>query len=355
MPPDNRQHTNDPPAPADYGYQAPLSALLQLGERLLSKRIQHDYLVMGIGESHVGDLARMSTDQAISQAPSNSPEVWAPVHAMRALAQIGGESTIAPLVRLIEYDATVDHDVMDDWFLEEVPGALARVGPAAIPRVAQLLRDNSKHTHSRLAAATALSALAEGNDAVREQCIHLLKEQLEHFADNEPEWNGWLISELICAKGHAAAALIERAYAADRVDETIVGDWEEVQAKLGLRPPLSDEEYAEKCKKRVAAQGWLPPEEMLVDDVDLELAEEMLTPWDDSGAQAWERFAKPAATNSADASSAVSNESEMLDGMFMPEDVYTAAERRRVAQQRNKERKAAQRAKLRLKQNKNRR
>ncbi len=75
-----------------------------------------------------------------------------------------------------------------------------------------------------------------------------------------------------------AAPTIERAFAADRVDETIAGDWDEVQASLGLRPPLTDAELAAKREKREAAHGWLSPEEML-ERARREFPEEK--PWDE--------------------------------------------------------------------------
>jgi len=330
-----------------YDYPPPVSAIFTLDEPALSSRKPYDYRRLGITEEHLGALARMSVDPSLDYAVcGDRPElVWAPVHAMRAMIQLGTEATIEPLARLLEYEPTADYDDMNDWFLEEIPEAFGKMGAMAIPRCAELLRDSEWHTHSRLAAAIALTKIAENHPETREQCVALFKDQLERFSENEPEWNGWLVAQLADLKAVEAASTIERAFAADLVDETIVGDWDEVQAKLGLRPPLSDEEYAEKYRQRRAAHGWLSPEDELSEE---ELAEEMIDDWDDSGDEAWQRL-------SADQDRLEEPpEPEDPAGMAMPEDLYTAEERRELAKHRNKLRKAAERAKARTKQSKKR-
>jgi hypothetical protein len=61
--------------------------------------------------------------------------------------------------------------------------------------------------------------------------------QLERFTESEPEINGFLVAGLVDLHATEAASLIERAFAAGRVDPTIMGDREVVQAKLGLHSP----------------------------------------------------------------------------------------------------------------------
>ena len=47
--------------------------------------------------------------------------------------------------------------------------------------------------------------------------------------------NGFLIRYLIKLQAVEAAPLMERAFAADRADLSIVGDWEDAQVDLGLK------------------------------------------------------------------------------------------------------------------------
>src|SRR5207302_4241309 len=88
-------------------------------------------------------------------------------------------------------------------------------------------------------------------------------EQLERFAENEPEVNGFLVLGLVELHATEAASLIERAFAARRVDLTIMGDWVDAQVELGLLPA----EEAEQRRPRelpqtpfpTTARGVVPP------------------------------------------------------------------------------------------------
>ena len=70
----------------------------------------------------------------------------------------------------------------------------------------------------------------------QEACITALTQQLEAFRKNDRELNGFLISFLVDLQAIEIAPLMQRAYAAGRVDEIVMGDWEDVQVALGLKP-----------------------------------------------------------------------------------------------------------------------
>ena len=143
-----------------YGYEPPVSELIPFGERALRGPAPRDYREMGITQDHLAELARMSVDPVFDyDERGERPELYAPIHAMCAIVQIGSEQTIEPLVRLLEYDATADYNEVNDWFIGEIPEAMAKIGAAAIPRLSKLLADHSKHTQSRWAAATALKMM----------------------------------------------------------------------------------------------------------------------------------------------------------------------------------------------------
>ncbi len=78
--------------------------------------------------------------------------------------------------------------------------------------------------------------------------------QLERFAENDEELNAFLIYSLVNLKALEAAPLIERAFAADRVDTFIMGDWYDVQVELGL---MSKEEALEAQRNQAVVQGVL--------------------------------------------------------------------------------------------------
>jgi hypothetical protein len=60
-----------------------------------------------------------------------------------------------------------------------------------------------------------------------------LTDQLRQ-ADQDPSLNAFLINSLVALRAVEAAPVIEAAFAANAVDLSIQGDWEEVQIKLGL-------------------------------------------------------------------------------------------------------------------------
>jgi hypothetical protein len=68
----------------DFEYPKPVSRLLTMGD-CRGMRQWPDYLALGIGPEHVPDLVRMIQDEELTQADSQSLEVWAPVHAWRTL------------------------------------------------------------------------------------------------------------------------------------------------------------------------------------------------------------------------------------------------------------------------------
>ena len=107
-------------------YPAPVNQLLQLGD-LRGAKPSRDYLALGLSLEHVPDLVRMAQDDALHWADSESKDVWAPIHAWRALGQLRSETAIGPLLGLLH---RIDDDD-DDWADEELPKVFGQIGPAA--------------------------------------------------------------------------------------------------------------------------------------------------------------------------------------------------------------------------------
>lgn len=211
--------------PDEEVYQPPVASLLTLGRPSGS---WPNYRDLGLTEADVPELVRMAGDPALNGADGESLEVWAPLHAWRALGQLQAAAAAEPLVSLLsELDDS-------DWFREELPEVMALIGPPAIPPLAAYLADGSHDLWPRITAATALQQIVVAHPAARAEAIAPLVGQLERFADNDETLNGSLILSLAELNEVAAAPLMERAFAADRVDQSIMGDWEEVQIALGL-------------------------------------------------------------------------------------------------------------------------
>jgi hypothetical protein len=212
----------------DPNYPSPVSELLTLGDCRL--RSWPDYLALGLGPEHIPDLIRMALDEDLHWADSDSFEVWAPVHAWRALGQLRAEAAVEPLTRLL---VRID-EFSDDWVGEELPEVFGMIGPAAIPALTDYLADPAHRLWARVAATHSLGEIGKRHPEARTDCIAALAEELEQFAELDPMLNGFIISYLTDLKAVEAAPVMERAFAADCVDLTIQGDWEDTQIELGL-------------------------------------------------------------------------------------------------------------------------
>jgi hypothetical protein len=222
-------------------YPPPVSRLLQRGEPLVTDKSWRYYLDLGLGPEHVPDLIRMVLDRELNEGDPESTEVWAPIHAWRALGQLRAVEAVGPLLEALQES----DDRGDDWGLEELPEVFARIGPAAVPALADFLADAGRGLHSRWAVADTLQRIARQHPEARDECVRLLTRQLERARDNDPVLNGVLIGVLCDLEAAEAAPLMERAFAAGWVDESIAGGWEHARYDLGLRaePPQGHIEY----------------------------------------------------------------------------------------------------------------
>ena len=220
----------DPTRPVAFvqHYTVPLDQLLILGEEVARTHPWPDYFNYGLTNKHIPDLIRMALDYHLHWLLPDEPQVFAPLHAWRALGQLRAEAAILPLLNLF-------HVLEDsDWAGEELPEVYGLIGPAAIPALETYLQDPSYTLYPRGNAVTALEKIGNQHPAARAQCIAVLARQLEHFNEQDEEFNAFLIGALVGLKAKEAALGMEQAFVADRVDESIYGDWEDVQIQLGL-------------------------------------------------------------------------------------------------------------------------
>lgn len=216
---------------SDTKYASPLDKLLTLGEaNFRTSANWFDYLALGIGPEHIPDLLRMIDDEDLNDAESDSPEVWAPVHALRALGQLRDESAIQPLLQIL-----ASHEG-DDWIQEDIPRVFGLLGPVAISALAEYLADASQNMYARSYAATSLQVIAESYPEYRASSIEGITRTLERFQENEYELNAFIIDDLAELKAVDTLPLIEKAYKAGRVDESII-DLDYVLVLMGLKEP----------------------------------------------------------------------------------------------------------------------
>ena len=208
-------------------YAPPVSKLLTLGD-VRGESAWLDYQALGLGPEHIPELIRMALDEELHWGDSSSDEIWAPIHAWRALGRLRAEEAVKPLTLLL---AWID-ERNADWMLEDLPDVFCRIGPPAVPILANYLDDDEHGLFARTAAARALKEIASSYPEARDNCIAALMETLERFEELDRELNAFLVGNLADLGANEASSLIGRAFAAGRVNEGIVGSWEYIQAEL---------------------------------------------------------------------------------------------------------------------------
>jgi len=210
------------------------------------------YQAMGFGPEHVPELIRMMLDEELYWSNRESDEVWAPIHAWRALGQLRAEEAVEPLTRTLFWIDAYD----DDWVVDEMPIVFGLIGPPAIPVLADYLNDDEHGLFARATASDSLREIAERHPEARDDCIAAITETLKRFEELNRELNAFLIWSLVDMKASEASSLIERAFAANQVDEGVVGNWEYVQTELG-HPGREDLESRLTEHDRRMARGHL--------------------------------------------------------------------------------------------------
>jgi hypothetical protein len=210
-------------------YPPPVSQLLSRGEPSFDDDWP-DYLEQGLAPQHVPDLIRLATDPDFFEGDTKSKEVWAPLHAWRALGQLRAEEAVHPLLELLQKEAEND----GDWGLSELPSVFAMIGPSALPHLAVFLADPDRAQYARTSVAEGLPDMVAKHPETREQVIDILARQLGSLEIPDPVLNGFVVASLLELKAVEAASVLERAFAANAVDESIAGGWPEVEYELGL-------------------------------------------------------------------------------------------------------------------------
>ncbi|MGH2594159.1 MAG: hypothetical protein ACRDGG_11670 [Anaerolineae bacterium] len=106
----------------------------------------------------------------------------------------------------------------------------------AIPALTAYLADTSHLLFSRVAASDCLQHIGAQHPEARAECVAAITRQLERFAENDPTLNGDLVASLLDLNAVESAPVMERAFAASRIDLSVAGDWEDVQVEFGLKP-----------------------------------------------------------------------------------------------------------------------
>lgn len=193
---------------------------------------ERDYVAdLGLVEddaSHLIDIAWDWLDQEFP--PDFPPFVFAPVHAWRALGQLKAPAKADETAKEL-LDLYVELLADDDDAGTELPLVVAQLGD---PAFAPLLHA-AREIGPELPLLEGVYQLVKDDAGRRRAFLDVLALLMNEQADNEPQGNAALailLGELDTDKAHARA--IERAYAADLVDETVAGDWGTFRTTYGI-------------------------------------------------------------------------------------------------------------------------
>jgi HEAT repeat protein len=207
--------------------------LFELGEALRTWADWPDYKQYGFGHEDVEDLLGLLTDLSLHGAPAGSNEVWVPLHAWRALGQLGDPRAIEPLIGM--FDALCN----DDWALEELPQALGMIGKTAISHLTAFLNDNSHSEFARGMAIGALEEIAKRDPSTRNDVVGIITHYLDDPDPKATGLNGTAVNALITLEARESIETLRRLYKSGTVDLFACGDVEDVEIELGLRTQRS--------------------------------------------------------------------------------------------------------------------
>lgn len=215
----------------DTAYSFPVNQLLTYGDcREVEFHKWPNYPEeLGITSEHIPELIRIALDKTwYEEDVDEIVECWANIHAIRTLGQLKAEAAIEPLLSLFEEEN-------NDWISEDLPVVYSMIGAAAIPALSEYLANPKNKVFPRIHANTSLEKIGSTHPENRTECVAIITKQLEKFAGNHPELNAFLIGTLLDLKAVESAPVIERAFAANRVELLVCGDWDNVQVEFGLK------------------------------------------------------------------------------------------------------------------------
>jgi Protein of unknown function (DUF1186) len=238
-------------------YAGPVQRLLTIGEtRSYDPAEWLDYAVeFGLGREHIAELSRLACDRALNYGDPDSREVWAPLHAWRALGQLQAEASVAQLLAFLKTAES------DEAVAEEFPKVFGMIGRAAIPHIERFLSDRSNPTFPVATAIEGLKEIAERHPDCRTECVNILARTLEQNADGDRSINGFAVSALIDLAAVEVIDAMREAFQRNSVDISIVGDEEDVEIALGLR----DYRSTPAPVYQIMPPGWSASLSLLVD------------------------------------------------------------------------------------------
>ena len=129
--------------------------------------------------------------------------------------------------------------------------------------LAAYLDDATIEDINRISVPECILRIEMDHPAARDDCIEVLSKQLRKYLDNGPTLNGFIIWALIDLGARQTIDDVRMAFAADLVDEVVVGDVEDMEIAFGVRthrstPPSRKQFFDWPLGHDVGGTGILP-------------------------------------------------------------------------------------------------
>lgn len=215
-----------------WSYSPPLDRLFTFGDAEFGIRNEKpDYVgQLGLMQEHVPALVEIVRLWEDEDSVPDSPADSAPIHAWRALGQLRAIEAVEPLLAM---QNRLDEE-RDDWYLGEFAEVFGLIGPAAIHTLAAYLADEINSEFPRISAADGLFQIAKRYPESRGEVVAVLGRQIARCEEFVYDLNGFVVSHLVELKATETAEAIERAFAAQVVEDDICGTWGRVRQDLGV-------------------------------------------------------------------------------------------------------------------------
>lgn len=257
-----RTHVLAALTPVDTPYPPPVDTLLHLGDPR-NTEIEQLRQNPGLSQTHLDDLVRLARDRDLNTAVSNTPDVWAPIHALYALENLDVSPVVDDLIPLF--------DVPGDWHVKPLEAMVSKAGAAALEPLHRYLADTTRWAFGRGAAASTLEAIALRWPELRPQVVAILQKALQAAGQNDDTTNSFIIDSLVKLNAAEALPSIRHAFELNRVNMTMRGDWQQTLHDLGMKPDPADplvEESARRAREQreqvspsassMQEQSWKP-------------------------------------------------------------------------------------------------
>jgi hypothetical protein len=191
-------------------------------------------VVRSTGEWMVDPVLEEKPDETADMEEELPAQFWLPMHAWRALGQLEAVEAAPAMLDALRLIDDSGSEMVSDIVQDDLPIVLSSLGPKIIPQVAEYLLDEHHGLWARLSAGETLNKIGLNQPEARGEVVQHFIQALEDFEAEEPVFNSFIISHLMDLKAVEAAELVEQVFASERIDEDVMGDWEDFQVGVGL-------------------------------------------------------------------------------------------------------------------------